>query len=45
MSVATGKRVVSELTDRKRYADAILETGQPCVQAFLPEVFVQDGRS
>lgn len=32
LSVATGKRVVSELTDRKRYADAILETGQPCVQ-------------
>lgn len=29
---ATGKRIVNELTDRKRYADAILETGEPCIQ-------------
>lgn len=32
LSVATGRRVVNEMTDRKRYADAIFETGQPCVQ-------------
>lgn len=32
LNAATGKRIVNELTDRKRYADAILETGQPCVQ-------------
>lgn len=32
IDVTTGKRIVNELTDRKRYADAILETGKPCVQ-------------
>lgn len=32
LAKATGRRIVNELTDRKRYADAILETGEPCVQ-------------
>ena len=32
LDAATGRRVVNEMTDRKRYADAILATGQPCVQ-------------
>lgn len=29
---ATGKRVVSELTDRKRFSDAMFEAGHPLVQ-------------
>ncbi len=32
LSVVTGKRIVNEMADRKQYADAILATGQPCVQ-------------
>ena len=37
LDAATGRRVVNEMTDRKRYADAILATGQPCVQITLQE--------
>ena len=28
----TGRRVVNEMTDRKRFTDAILETGEPLIQ-------------
>lgn len=43
LDVATGKRIVNELTDRKRYADAILETGQPCVQITCKKVLYDGG--
>lgn len=40
---ATGRRVVNELTDRKRYADAILETGEPCVQITCKKAMYGEG--
>ena len=40
---ATGKRIVNELTDRKRYADAILKTGQPCVQITCKKALYDGG--
>lgn len=43
LDVATGKRIVNELTDRKRYADAILETGQPCVQITCKKALYDGG--
>lgn len=43
LCTATGKRIVNELTDRKRYADAILETGQPCVQITCKKALYNDG--
>lgn len=39
----TGKRIVNELTDRKRYADAILETGEPCVQITCKKALYNNG--
>lgn len=39
----TGRRIVNELTDRKRYADAILETGQPCVQITCKKALYDGG--
>ena len=43
LAKATGRRVVSELTDRKRYADAILETGEPCVQITCKKALYDGG--
>ena len=43
LDVATGKRIVNELTDRKRYADAILKTGQPCVQITCKKALYDGG--
>ncbi|WP_239443012.1 flavocytochrome c [Gordonibacter sp. An230] len=43
LNAATGKRIVNELTDRKRYADAILETGQPCVQITCKKALYDNG--
>ena len=40
---ATGRRVVNELTDRKRYADAIPETGEPCVQITCKKAMYGEG--
>lgn len=43
LAKATGRRIVNELTDRKRYADAILETGEPCVQITCKKALYGDG--
>lgn len=43
LSKATGRRIVNELTDRKRYADAILETGEPCVQITCQKALYGEG--
>ena len=43
LSKATGKRIVNELTDRKRYADAILETGEPCIQITCAKALYGNG--
>ena len=43
LSAATGRRIVDEMTDRKRYADAILETGAPCVQITCKKALYDGG--
>ena len=43
LDAATGRRVVNEMTDRKRYADAILATGQPCVQVSCKKALYAGG--